>query len=221
MRKIRKIFTVLLAFAILTCSLGTASILADDDVKPVKVTIAKSSRTLHVGDVIELKAKTYPYDADDDYLRWSIVGDKGIVKFHDNDRYDDDIKIKGLKTGVTKIACYIKGTSQKAYVTVTVKEPAYTIKRVGKAVRTIESGDDFELKVRKSGGLRESQLKWSIKNTKIVKFDDNDRYGTEVEFKARRTGTTTITCTNTKTKKTITYTVKVVPDDDDDDYDDD
>lgn len=219
MRKIRKIFTVLLALTIMTCSLGTASVLADDDVNPEKVKVTQANRTLYVGDVIELKAKTYPSDADDDYLRWSIVGNKGIVKFIDNDRNDDDIKIKGLKAGETKIVCYIKETSQKSYVTVTVKKPTYTFSRVGKASRTVEAGDDFELKVRKSSGLRKSHLKWSIKDTNIVRFDERNRYGTVVEFEARRTGTTTITCTNLKTKKTITYTIKVVPDYDDDDDD--
>ena len=85
----------------------------------------------------------------------------------------------------------------------------------------MEVGDYFELRVKRSGGLSDNDLKWSIKNRNIVRFDDNDITDDEVELDARRTGTTTVSCYNRKTKKTITYTIRVVPDRDDDRDDDD
>lgn len=217
MRKMKKLFTLLLTAAISVASLGAVTVAADDDVKPRKVKITQTTKTMYVGATTELKAKMSPSNADDDYLRWTIVGTKGIVKFDDDDRDDDEIEIKALKAGETKIRCHIKGTSQKSYITIKVKNPTYDFSAVGKTKRTVEAGDDFELKVKKTSGLKERHLKWSIKNTKIVRFDDDDRYGSEIELEGRRAGTTTVTCTNSKTKKTITYTIKVVPDNDDDD----
>lgn len=41
--------------------------------------------------------------------------------------------------------------------------------------RTIEKGNDFELKVRKASAIRERDLNWKIKNTDVVRFDDDDR----------------------------------------------
>ena len=41
----------------------------------------------------------------------------------------------------------------------------------------------FELKsVKKKGKVNDNKLKWSIGNTKIVKFDDKDRYDDDVDF---------------------------------------
>lgn len=93
MKRMRKILTVLLAFTVILCCLGSAAVFADSNIKPTDVKMMRTSRSLFAGDVIELNAKTYPSDSNDNYLRWSIVGKKGIVKIIGRRNYDDDIKI--------------------------------------------------------------------------------------------------------------------------------
>lgn len=203
--------------------MGTTAVMADGP-KPRKITkIASTVKKVYAGSEFELKARMYPRYSDDDYLRWSIIGKKGIIAFDDDDRNDDEVEFRALRAGTTKVRCSIKGRSSKysKTFTVTVRKPSYTVSQVGKKTVRVERGDDFELKVRKNNKrMSDRYLKWTIKNTKILRFEDGDRYGDEVELEARRTGTTTVKCTNLKTKKSITYTVRVVPDYDDDDDDD-
>lgn len=82
--------------------------------------------------------------------------------------------------------------------------------------------------MKKSKGVSDRKLKWSIENTKCVGFEPGEKkWGDEVEFIAKKPGTTKITCTNTTTGKSVTFTVEVEDwddddwDDDDDDWDDD
>ena len=214
--KIRKtiVFVLTLAFVIWFLPL---SFVKADDVKPKTVSVIPKSISVEVGKEFELKAKMTPRGADEDFLVWSIVKGKNVIAF-DDDRYgDDEVEFKALKKGTAKVKVRIKGTKKVAYATITVKEKKVsgTIKRVGAKKRTVEVGDDFELEVKKSAGVKDKHLKWTISNRKIVKFDDGDKYGDEVEFEARRTGKVTITCTNTKTKKKVVYKITVVRDDDD------
>ncbi len=222
MTKKKTIMSLLFAVLVLTVGFGALTASARD-VKPRKVNITRSSKTLYVGGTYEIKTRTSPSDSDDDYLYWSIVSGKNVVRFTDRDRYDDDIKIKALKPGTAKIRCRIRGT--KKYDTITIKvirkKYTYAFYRVGKTTRTVEVGDDFELKVKKTSGLKDNDLKWSIKNKNILRFDDRDITDDEVELKARRTGTTYVTCYNKKTKKKINYKIKVIRERDDDDDDDD
>lgn len=212
------------AFAVTLIALPFYTVKADDDVKPKKVSVKTSKITVTVGQEFELKAKMTPSDADEDYLVWSIVKGKNVIAFDDDDdRYgDDEVEFKALKKGTAKVKVKIKGTKKVAYATITVKakKETGTIKRIGAKNRTVEVGDDFELKVKKSSGVKDKHLKWTISNRKVVKFDDDDKYGDEVEFEAKKTGTVTITCTNTKTKKKVVYKITVVRDDDDDGDDD-
>lgn len=229
MKKSGKIFITFLIMLMTLGILGATTVLADGNGKPKKVIIQKSSMTVYQGAEFEIRAKMTPRNADDDYLRWEIVSGKKYVKFDDDDRNDDEIELKALKPGTAKIRCYVKGKDKTKYgdvITVTVKKRKanYSLSRVGKATRTVEVGDDFELKVKHGHSIKEKQLKWKIANKKIVGFDDDDRKGNEVEFEARRVGTTKITCTctnkNAKVKK-ITFTIKVVEDHDDDHDDND
>lgn len=217
----KKLKIILIAFLVALLGISSISLVhADDDIRPVGVKITTPKKTVFAGTVFELKARMTPAKADDDFLYWSVVGTKGIVQL-EKDRDDDDIKIKALRAGTTKIRCQIKGTKKYSVATVTVKKPTYAFSRVGKATRTIEAGDDFELKVKRSGGLKDNDLKWSIKNRNIVQFDDDDITDDEIELEARRPGTTTVTCYNKKTKKSITFTIRVIRDRDDDNDDDD
>lgn len=221
-RNIKKVLTVILAAVMTFGSTGTMAVSADSNIRPTKVAAVKKTRNVKVGDSFELKVKMTPKKADDDYLRWSIVGKKGIVKFDDDDRNDDEIELKAVKAGTTTLRCKIKGTKKYTDIVVKVTKPKYTYKisRIGKASRIVEVGDDFELKVKKTAGVKNNDLKWSIADKKIVRFNDKDITNAEVEFEARRTGKTKITCTNKKTNKKITFTITVVPDYDDDDDDD-
>lgn len=230
MKKHKIFFAACITAMISIFSIGSTAVMADNNIRPKSVSISKSTMSVYQGKEFEIKATMSPRKADDDYLRWEIISGKNYVRFDDDDRNDDEIELKALKPGKAKIRCYVKGKDKTKYgdvITVTVlKRKADTsLSIVGRASKTVEAGDDFDLEVKKGFSIKKSQLKWKIADTRIVQFDDNDRTGKEVEFRAKRPGTTTITCTctnkNAKVKK-LTFKVTVVPDDDDyDDYDDD
>ncbi len=211
------LFLTVFAVTLLAVPFYTAKADDDDGVKPKKVSLKTKKITVTAGQEFELKAKVTPKNADEDYLVWSIVKGKDVIKFEDKDDRigEDEVEFKALKKGTAKVKVQIKGTKKVAYATITVKEKKTTgtIKRIGKAKRTVEVGDDFELEVKKSSNVKEKYLKWTISDTKIVKFEDkNEKTGDEVEFIARKPGTVTITCTNTKTKKKVVYKITVVRD---------
>lgn len=210
---------------IMSLFVSAPAVHADNDgVKPTKISrVGKKTRTVYVGKEFELKVRTNPKDADDDYLKWTITSGKKYVKYAEKDRTDDEMEFKAKKAGTAKITCKIKGTKTKVTFTVKVKKAPKVSKKIkakGKTSRTVELGDDFELEVKKYSGLRDNDLKWSIADSKIVKFEGRDRTDNDMDFIARRLGSTKITCTNQKTKQKITFNIKVVPDQDDD-YDDD
>lgn len=221
MKRMKKYF--MLVLAVLALTVMTAITAFAKDPVPTKITrVTAATKSVKVGAKFEIKVKTTPANAEDDYLKWSIVGKSGIIRFADNDRTGDEAEFVALKTGTTKVRCSIKGKSTKYSKTFTIKvtKAAKTtgtkLTRVGKKTRTVEVGDDIDLKVKVTGTIQKKYLKWTIKNTKILGYDDG-RYGKEVEVKGKRVGTTTVTCKNLKTKKTITYTVNVVPEQPDDD----
>ena len=189
--------------------------------KPTKVTAVKKNVTVYEGEKFELKVKLKPLGADDDFLRWKVIGKAGIIQFDDEDKTDDEVEFKAVKAGSTKVKCYIKGTKKSVTIKVTVKSAesksaaskSFTIKRVGKKTRTVEVDDDIDLKV--SGSAASKYYEWKIKDTSILRFDDKDNIGKKVEVEGLKVGKTTVTCTNTKTNKSITFTIKVVPETDD------
>lgn len=226
-KRFRMLLSVMLVMALFAGMIQTPVKADYGDVKPTKVSVASAKKSVSVGSEFTLRAKFSPSYAEDDYLVWSIVSGKGVIRFEDDDRTGDDMDFIAVKKGTAKVCIKIYGTSKKAYITVTVKAPSKkgTIKRVGPATRTVVCGDDFDLEVKKSSGVSNKKLKWSIKNTKYVGFEPGEKkWGDEVEFIAKKPGTTKITCTNTTTGKSVTFTVKVVDWDDyygDDDYDND
>ena len=209
----RTIISVLTAAVLLTGMSFSATTSADyDDVRPTGVSMTVKKKTVKKGMHFELYARVSPYNADDDSLVWSIVKGKNLLRFEDYDRDGDEQEFIALKKGTAKVCCQIRGTNKKAYTTVVIKKASSkgTIKRKGPKTRTIAVGNDFDLEVRKSSGVKNRNLKWSIKNTSVVRFDDYDRYGDDMEFRAVSTGKTKITCKNKKTGKSVTFTVKVV-----------
>lgn len=223
----KKLFSALVLGIMVLFTLAVTAF-ADDDPKPRKIfAVGKKTVTVTAGEEFKLRVRTAPYDADDDYLRWKITSGSKFVRFDDNDRSDDEIEMIAQKKGTAKVTCSIRGTKKKVTFTIKVKDAKTAgkkIKIIGPEVRTIEAGDDFELKIKKYRGLSDRSLKWSIRDTSIVRFDDDDRYDDEVEFHARKIGSTTVTCKNTKTGQSVTFTVKVSPRSqmnyDDNDYDD-
>lgn len=183
--------------------------------------VGAASRSVTVGNGFELRVKKNG-NLPDRYLYWT-TSNKNIVKIADDDRYDDEIELRAVGKGTAKITCKNEYTGGKLVYTVNVKGGNMTISRVGKASRTVEAGDDIELSVKKSG-LKNNQIKWSISDSSILRFEDGFNVGSSVEIEARRTGTAKVTAKNLHTGGKIVYTINVVPDYDDDwddDWDDD
>lgn len=173
--------------------------------------VGAASRTVTAGKEFELSVRKNG-SFSDNKIYWTI-GDTSIVKFDDNDRYDDDIDLRAVKAGTTKVTAKNLITGGKIVYTVTVKAASggIYISRVGSASRTMEVDDDIELKVSKGSGLKNSEIEWSIADTSILRFEDGDNTGTEVEVEAIRTGTTKVTAHNLKTGGKLVYTITVVP----------
>lgn len=183
-------------------------------IKPTGIT-AVGSKTVNmtVGEERDLKVRVTPINAEDDYLDWEIVSGSKVVAFTDYDREGDDIEVRALKAGSAKVRCTIAGnTKKKVTFKITVKKaPASsTITAVGETARTVYVGDDFELKVKKSAGLKDRYLEWKIADEKILRFEDYyETTGDDVELWALKAGTTKVTCTNTQTDKKVTFQVTV------------
>lgn len=177
--------------------------------------VGEKERSVKAGKEFELSVRKNGTFSDNE-IYWTI-GDTSIVKFDDDDRYDNDIDLKAVKAGTTKVTAKNLLTGGKIVYTVKVTKASGSnlISRVGNASRTVEADDDFELRVSKGSGLKNSDIEWSIADTKILRFEDGDNIGTEVEIEARRTGTTKVTAHNLKTGGKLVYTIKVVPEYDD------
>lgn len=66
-------------------------VMADRNIKPDRVTIAKASMTVAPGKEFEIKATMSPRNAEDEYLRWEILSGKDVIRF------DDDLELKVKK----------------------------------------------------------------------------------------------------------------------------
>ena len=215
MKKLRSKVILFAAVAALLIS-AVLNVSAANGVKPKKISrVGKASRSVTVGEEFELKVKVNPGYADDDYLRWKIISGKKIITFDDYDTNDDEADFRALKAGTAKARCYIKGkeSSTKIDFTITVKKAdaaKQKITRVGSKTQYAEAYDDIELEVKKSGGVAESKLEWSIGNTKILRFESKKHTGHEMEFETLKPGTTTVTCKIKGTDKKVTFTVKVL-----------
>lgn len=94
--------------------------------KPTTISkISATSKTVRAGQEFELKVYSGERNVDDDYFVWSI-DNKSIVRFDDDDRYDDEMEFKALKAGTATITCKIKGTNVKKTCVVKVTEKQKT-----------------------------------------------------------------------------------------------
>lgn len=181
--------------------------------KPRQIAAYSSqSVTVNKGNEFELKVRLKPLNAEDDYLRWSIVSGRNIVKFTDSDLRDDEVDLRAIKTGTAKIRCKIVGTNKKVDFTIKVKNATATGKLtcVGPKKRSVFVGEEFELEVKKSAGVRESDLRWSIDNPSIVGFEDDEHEADdETDFIARKKGTATITCKDRRSGSSVSFIITV------------
>ena len=177
--------------------------------------VGDASRSVTAGKEFELAVRKNGAFSDNN-IKWTI-GNTSIVRFDDDDRYDDEIELRAVKAGTTKVTANNLLTGGKIVFTVKVKQPSGSVSmsRVGSSTKTVESDDDFELRVSKGSGLSNSQIKWTIADTSLLRFEDGDNYGAEVELETRRPGTTKVTAHNLKTGGKIVYTIKIVPEYDD------
>ena len=60
---------------------------------------------------------------------------------------------------------------------------------VGAATKTVEQGDDIELKVTKGASLSNDQIQWSASNSSALVFENGIKSGTQVEVQALKVGT--------------------------------
>ncbi len=171
--------------------------------------VGAKERTVKVGQEFELKVREGAALNDND-IKWSIAN-TSIVKFDDNDRYDDEVELRAVKKGTTKVTAHNLVTGGKLVYTVNVqsKSTKYTISRVGEKNRSVKAGQEFELRVTRSSGMSENDIKWTSSNTNVVRYDDDDRYDNEMEFQAVKAGKSTITATNLTTGGKIYYYVTV------------
>lgn len=225
--KIKTWSLFLLLALTLTAMFGSAAQADYDWVRPTSIkAVGKKKVTMKVGEERKLRVRMDPVHADDDFLRWKIVSGKKYVRFDDFDRSDDSIDIVAKKAGTAKVRCYINGkTSKQVTFTIKVKKASgkkKTIAAKGSTTKYEEVYDDFDLEVRKLTAVSNKYLKWTIADKKIVDFESPYMTkGTEVDFIAKKAGTTKITCTNTKTNEKISFTVQVVNRFDDFDDNDD
>lgn len=171
--------------------------------------VGAKDRSVKVGQEFELKVN-HGRGLDDDQIKWTI-GNTNIVRLADDDRYDDEVEFRALKKGTVKITANNLETGGKIVYTINVKakNQGLWISQVGNASRTIAPNKEFELRVKKGDALKGSQIKWTIGNTNIVRFDDEERYGVDIDLEARKAGTTKVTANNLATGGKIVYTITV------------
>lgn len=169
--------------------------------------VGSASKSVSVGKSFELEVRKGS-KVKDSNLWWS-VSNSSIVKIVDSDRSDEEIDLKALKAGKAKVYCKNKLTGGKITYTITVKKAACKLVRVGSASRTVNKGAEFDLGVKLSGAITENNVLWTISDTSIVGYGDDDRYDNDMEFYAKKAGTTKISAKNLKTGGSLIYTIKV------------
>lgn len=171
--------------------------------------VGTQNKSVITGQEFELKVTKSKGVREND-LKWTIAN-TSIVAYDDNDRYDDEMEFRAKKAGTTKITCKNTKNGNAVTFNVTVKSTSKTntISISGAKTRSIKVGQGLELKVKTHNGAKERNLKWTVANTAIVAYADKDRYGDDMDFRAKKAGTTKITCKDTKTGDSVVYTVTV------------
>ena len=212
------LFTILFAAGYTTPAIGNVNTVQAATKKKDISREGKKKRSIIKGKIFELEVDK-PESVKDKNLTWSIK-DSSIVTFAGKERHDDDIKFKALKAGTTKITCRNTKTDKKINFKITVKNVKKTTKassqnkticEKGSLKRNIRVNDELELEVKKTRGVKELQLNWTVEDSTILAFEDMDDgfYDDEMEFVGIKPGKTTVTCTNTANKEKVTFTITV------------
>lgn len=212
------LFTILFAVGYTTPAIGNVNTVQAATKKKDISREGKKKRSIIKGKIFELEVDK-PESVKDKNLTWNIK-DSSIVTFAGKERHDDDIKFKALKAGTTKITCRNTKTDKKINFKITVKNVKKatkgssqnkTIYEKGSLKRNIRVNDELELEVKKTRGVKEHQLKWTVEDSTILAFEDMDDgiYDDEMEFVGIKPGKTTVTCTNTANKEKVTFTITV------------
>lgn len=212
------LFTILFAAGYTTPAIGNVNTVQAATKKKDISREGKKKRSIIKGKIFELEVDK-PESVKDKNLTWNIK-DSSIVTFAGKERHDDDIKFKALKAGTTKITCRNTKTDKKINFKITVKNVKKatkgssqnkTIYEKGSLKRNIRVNDELKLEVKKTRGVKEHQLKWTVEDSTILAFEDMDDgiYDDEMEFVGIKPGKTTVTCTNTANKEKVTFTITV------------
>ena len=165
----KKILALALATAVAAGSLGVAPAEAytDPNLGSNKIgRVGNATKSIYKGGELDLEVRKGTGLREND-IKWSI-SNTNILRFDDDDRYDDEIEVKALKTGTTKITAKNLVTGGKIVYTVKVKASKNTISRVGNKDRNVKVGNEFELRVKKNGNFSDSNLYWTTSNSKVV-----------------------------------------------------
>jgi len=204
----KKVLTYVLAAAMVFTVFGFNTGEADAAVGAKKIgRVGAASKTVRIGNEFDLEVKKGS-KVKDSNLKW-YINNTSIVKFDDDDRTDEEIELRAVKAGKTKVYCKNNLTGGRITYTITVKKATNKISIVGSKNRTYNTGAEFDLAVKLGGKINENKVKWTIGNTAIVGYDDDDRYDNEMEFYAKKAGTTKITAKNLLTGGSIIYNVTV------------
>lgn len=204
----KKLLVYVVAAAMVFTVFGFNTSEADAAVGATKIgRVGAASKSVSAGNTFELEVVKGSRVKDSNL--WWTVGNSNIVKVIDSDRSDEEIDLKAMKAGTTKVYCKNKLTGGRIIYTITVKKATNKISRIGAASRSYNKGVEFELGVKLGGAIGENSVKWTVNDTSIVGYGDDDRYDNEMEFYAKKAGTTKIFAKNLKTGGTIVYTVTV------------
>lgn len=127
MGKLKKTFLSMMTAAMLLSAVFAFTAYADEDdhydydPKPTQIRVVDKVKTVTAGKKFKVRVRMSPQGAEEDYLKWTIVKGKKVVRFDDDDRSDDEVEFKALKKGTAKLRCQIRGTKKKVYITVHVK----------------------------------------------------------------------------------------------------
>ena len=193
------LFTILFAAGYTTPAIGNVNTVQAATKKKDISREGKKKRSIIKGKIFELEVDK-PESVKDKNLTWNIK--------------------EALKAGTTKITCRNTKTDKKINFKITVKNVKKatkgssqnkTIYEKGSLKRNIRVNDELELEVKKTRGVKEHQLKWTVEDSTILAFEDMDDgiYDDEMEFVGIKPGKTTVTCTNTANKEKVTFTITV------------
>lgn len=144
--------------------------LADYDVRPTAITIRGNQSTVSVGKKVKLYASLAPYNAEDDYVRWSS-SNSAVARVTDYD--DDDTSVVGVKAGTAVITASVYGTSIKDTFTVTVTGSAASVSNVSEVTNAKLNAVSAQINALKKE-IRSAGSTYSSYRTLKAKLDEID-----------------------------------------------